>query len=282
LEEEGQQQQEKKSDQAVVLDQNARSNVVVLFQNLSSQIGIYLSILGDIDTSHIEQAQNQSLTEFLGNKQQLFNSIGSLFNAVQTITNPKNNLMNSIASIEDVIHKIEASLNHIFQNIVQLVSERKTWLMRNDSTLIEEVAGQPSPTSSSFDLEPSKKRYNSISDSDTVDPILTRIYSRQNSQQQGMPHQHQRKSSLSNSLSRPTMDGYALKRQFSHNSGSQEDQANLWFLGYDYAEGDLILTADKGIKGGTLRALVERLTLHDSIGKKSRVKYTAHFLLIVL
>ena len=66
----------------------------------------------------------------------------------------------------------------------------------------------------------------------------------------------------------------ALKRQFSFGHGNTHDEmSQLWFLQYDYAEGDIVFSADKSVKGGTIRALVERLTLHDEIGKLNKVLY---------
>ncbi|KAH7056774.1 ras guanine nucleotide exchange factor domain-containing protein [Linnemannia elongata] len=41
--------------------------------------------------------------------------------------------------------------------------------------------------------------------------------------------------------------------------------AQYWFLGYDYQQTDLVLNAEGGVKGGTLPALIERLTLHDGL-----------------
>ncbi|KAF9924761.1 hypothetical protein FBU30_005311 [Linnemannia zychae] len=38
-----------------------------------------------------------------------------------------------------------------------------------------------------------------------------------------------------------------------------------WFLDYDYPPDDLVLNADGQVKGGTLTALIERLTLHDGL-----------------
>ncbi|KAG0042697.1 hypothetical protein BGZ83_000175 [Gryganskiella cystojenkinii] len=39
--------------------------------------------------------------------------------------------------------------------------------------------------------------------------------------------------------------------------------APAWFLNYDYQQNELILNVDGQVKGGTLPALIERLTLHD-------------------
>lgn len=41
--------------------------------------------------------------------------------------------------------------------------------------------------------------------------------------------------------------------------------APYWFLGHDYQPNDLILNAEGQVKGGTLPALIERLTLHDGL-----------------
>lgn len=40
-----------------------------------------------------------------------------------------------------------------------------------------------------------------------------------------------------------------------------------WFLGYDYTTNDIVFNMEGQVKGGTLTALVERLTLHDFLGR---------------
>jgi hypothetical protein len=39
------------------------------------------------------------------------------------------------------------------------------------------------------------------------------------------------------------------------------------YLKVDYADDDIIINPDGSVKAGTLPALVERLTLHESMGK---------------
>ncbi|KAF9434632.1 hypothetical protein BGZ76_007689 [Entomortierella beljakovae] len=41
--------------------------------------------------------------------------------------------------------------------------------------------------------------------------------------------------------------------------------AQFWFLNYDYQQSDLVLNPEGQVKGGTLPALIERLTLHDGL-----------------
>ncbi|KAF9941850.1 hypothetical protein BGZ65_000936 [Modicella reniformis] len=47
--------------------------------------------------------------------------------------------------------------------------------------------------------------------------------------------------------------------------GRPSASTQLWFLCYDYQPGDIILNAEGQVKGGTLPALIERLTLHDGL-----------------
>lgn len=282
-------------EQYYILDQRARSNVILLFQNLSSQIGNYLAILNDIDISHVDAAQIQSLPEFRSNKQKLYNSIGLLFSAVQTLTDTQNDLTTSITSIEEIVAAVEDSIEGIFSNIVQMVGERKIWLMRNGD-MNSNDQGPRSPVHTYFDSENKKSvphrgstnnNETTSADSNTpVDtsstPLLSRMYNRQNSQSNSQdlqpPPQQQQSShrpsittsnAPTSTLTRPS-ENKALKRQFSfgHGPNSQEDKSQFWYLGYDYAEGDVEFIQEKTVKGGTLRALVERLTLHDFIGKE--------------
>ena len=41
--------------------------------------------------------------------------------------------------------------------------------------------------------------------------------------------------------------------------------AAVWFLNYDYQQNELVLNPEGQVKGGTLPALIERLTLHDGL-----------------
>jgi hypothetical protein len=268
-----------------ILEERAKSNVILLFQNLSSQIGNYLAILNDIDISHIDPSQLQSLPSFRNNKQRLYNSVGLLFSAVQTLTNSQLDLMTSINRIEETVGMVENAIEEIFSNVVQMVGERKIWMMRNGEHAGAIVPAEPnSPVSSYFDIDrkqrPSRGSLTTDDESsEATTPIITRFYNRQNSQGTVSSHRPSISQSTS-SLTRPSpgsqsmANSKALKRQFSFGHGNTHDEmSQLWFLQYDYAEGDIVFSADKSVKGGTIRALVERLTLHDEIGKLNKVLY---------
>lgn len=49
---------------------------------------------------------------------------------------------------------------------------------------------------------------------------------------------------------------------------------NPWYLGHEHQDEDQIaFTSDGTVKAGTLPALVERLTLHDTLGKLSEFRH---------
>jgi hypothetical protein len=54
-----------------------------------------------------------------------------------------------------------------------------------------------------------------------------------------------------------------------------------WYLGYDYTPNDIVFNMEGQVKGGTLTALVERLTLHDFLGKLA-LQNIVTFKLIIL
>ncbi|KAI8993290.1 ras guanine nucleotide exchange factor domain-containing protein [Pilobolus umbonatus] len=242
-------------EQHSILDYRARSNVVLLFQNLSTQVGNYLGVLSDIDTAQVDSCQSKSLPEYRVNRQKLYNVVGLLFSEIQSLTDVQNDLITCIKTIEQLIGNVEASIEDIFKNIVQMVEERKILLMGAGET-----PGNNESNSKTnmhyFDFESERKarpHRGSINDSvldNTSDiTLVNRTYNRP-------PH--------------------ALKRHMSfHGPSNPEEKTEFWYLGYDYAENDIEFSADKSIKGGTLRALVERLTLHDFID----MSFIANFLL---
>ncbi|KAJ3263731.1 hypothetical protein HK104_006599 [Borealophlyctis nickersoniae] len=55
----------------------------------------------------------------------------------------------------------------------------------------------------------------------------------------------------------------------------EAEQNKAWYLDHDYSKGDIVLATEGKVKGGTLEALVEKLTLHDSLD----AQFTSTFLL---
>ncbi|KAL9553698.1 hypothetical protein MBANPS3_003175 [Mucor bainieri] len=49
----------------------------------------------------------------------------------------------------------------------------------------------------------------------------------------------------------------------SANTAASAQEGQQWYLQYDYSPNEIVFTVEGSVKGGTLRALVERMTLHD-------------------
>lgn len=208
-----------------------RSNVVILFRNMSMQIGQYLSILEDVDLASVDSSKIPSLAGFRINKQNLYNAVGVLFGAVQNLNNAHTDLEQAVTDIEDAINAIETTIGSILTSVEEMVEQRKLWYMQMTSGESE------TPLSPVMGNE-----------------VETDEESRQHQQQQrpAVGHQH-RPSIAADGRKRPMMNRPA------------EDSENG--LGHDYTPDEIVFGSDGNVKGGTLPALVERLTLHNSLGK---------------
>ncbi|KAG1474165.1 hypothetical protein G6F56_000513 [Rhizopus delemar] len=247
--------EEVSDEQKHVLEERARSNVILLFQNLSTQIGTYLTILNEIDMRQVDTDQLQSLPDFRNTKQELYNAVGLLFSAVQTLTNVQRDLSTSVNNVEQTVATVENKIEEIFSTVVQMVGERKIWMMRSGENGTE--------PNGSGEIErnhrPSRGSITTDDSSELSAPILSRFYNRQNSQGSA-GSQRPSVGQPSSNLTRPINDKSAALDQDSFDERNQ-----FWYLGHDYAEGDIAFTTENTIKGGTLSALVERLTYHNAI-----------------
>ncbi|KAI9252153.1 ras guanine nucleotide exchange factor domain-containing protein [Sporodiniella umbellata] len=249
-------------EQKHVLEERARSNVILLFQNLSSQIGTYLNILNEIDMRQIDTDQLQSLPNFLNNKQELYNGVGLLFSAVQALTNTQNDISTSVNSVEQTVSAVENIIEEIHSAVVQMVGDRKIWMMRSGENGVE-------PTEGERIHRPSRGSLTTDDNSELGTPIISRFYNRQNSQGSTGSQRPSISQSGSN-LTRPVND-----KTSSLDQESFDERHQFWYLGYNYADSDIAFTAEGGVKGGTLSALVERLTLHNAVD----MSFIANFLL---
>ncbi|KAF7727743.1 hypothetical protein EC973_007202 [Apophysomyces ossiformis] len=242
-------------------ERKARSNVVILFRNLSMQIGQYLSILGDIDLTNVDNSQIPSLSHYRVNKQKLYNAIGSLFGAVQGFTDMELDTNNSVTEIEDALHLVEDTIEKILTNVDQMVGERRVWLIRRDNGIDDDrfrEGGPPTPETP-YGSEESKWETGES----------TEIGS-------GADLEYPTAMSWGHHRHRPSISRMEKPRKRQLSNKTLDSRADgLWFLGYDSNEGDIVFAADGSVKGGTLPALVERLTLHDTLD----MSFIANFLL---
>lgn len=209
-------------------DGKSLSNVILLFRSLSMQIGQYLSILEDIDLVNIDGSKIPSLGDYLVNKQKLYNAVGVLFGVVQSLSSNRMDTNQCVQDINEAVQSVENTIKLILTNVDEMIKQRRNWYRQLNPRDDDEMP--MSPVSARFD------------DSDSDDGELCKA-----------PTDKARKLMLYQPPVAP--------RSATENGGGGG------CLGYDYPPEEIVYGQDGNIKGGTLRALVERLTLHDSLGK---------------
>ena len=208
-------------------DGKSLSTVILLFRSLSMQIGQYLSILEDIDLVNIDDSKIPSLGDYLVNKQKLYNAVGVLFGVVQSLSSNRIDATQCVQDINEAVQSVENTIKLILTNVDEMIKQRRNWYRQLNPGDDDEMP--MSPVSARFD------------DSDSDEGELCKA-----------PTDKARKLML--------YQPPVVPRSATENGGGG-------CLGYDYPPEEIVYGQDGNIKGGTLRALVERLTLHDSLGK---------------
>ncbi|KAI9314344.1 hypothetical protein BX666DRAFT_1971820 [Dichotomocladium elegans] len=204
---------------------NLMSNVIFLFQSLSMQIGQYLSILEDIDLFSVDSANIPSLADFRVNKQSLYNAIGLLFSAVQNLSIHGIELSMCGMSVDDAVRTVEATMEKIYSSVDGMVKERKNYYCQ----LNPRRNGMPASPVVAGTL----RTGDGLSDDeDDIGKAPTEA---------------------------------ARKKMIQQFHRPSEDKSPGWAFGYDYSSEEIVFGSCGNVKGGTLRALVERLTLHDTL-----------------
>lgn len=133
----------------------------------------------------------------------------------------------SIQNFNEAVQSVENTIKLILANVDDMIKQRRNWYRQLNPGDDDEMP--MSPVSARFE------------DSDSDDGELCKA-----------PMDKARKLMLHQPPVAP--------RSAAENGGGG-------CLGYDYPPEEIVYGQDGNIKGGTLRALVERLTLHDSLGK---------------
>lgn len=201
-----------------------RSNIVAMFRGLSIQIGQYLSILEDIDLLNMDTSMIPSLAGYRSNKQHLYNAVGVLFSAVQSVSGDNVDISQCTSALESALQFVEVTLADIYLNVQAMVEQRRQWYRKQgarDSML--------SPVSVPIVDESEDEEEIGKAPSDAARKLM-------------------------------------LQQQQQQQARAPEERTGGSYLGYDYSSDEIVFGSDGNVKGGTLRALVERLTLHDTFG----------------
>lgn len=247
-----------------------RTDSVTMFRTLSGQISQYIVVLDDINLDNIDILQIPSITPYRIGRQTLYTAIGHLFGAVQTMTNTNIGISEAVHTIEKAITGVEESLHSIEQSVIDMVNERRRNMGANRDDYVT-----MSPTPSTGLLSPTsvlQRGSDSIMEqSDSFSTLL--------SSQDESDNEFNEDSIIAKSVRRNTVatisssgssyskvDMMSRRRQQSIRTDDRSFESNDT-LGNDHHPDDIEFGIDNTVKGGTLSALVERLTVHDTLGK---------------
>lgn len=245
--------------------EHIRISIVEHFRTIAEQVSQCLVILEDINFDDVDTTQVPAMLRFRVAKQGLYDTFGHLFGAIQALSNLSVSLSGGVSRIDDAVLHMEDSLEQVLHCVQQMVGQRRLWLSRRgtsdtkDSLTLGTDASQPTtplpgdPSSDPADDE-----------SDTLDDAHSGLLSPTRTARRRQPGTMRITSnSTANTCASPSF----RPRQLSTKTDISIE--SLPFLGHDHPADQVVFTSDGGIKGGTLSALVERLTLHDTLGKLS-------------
>lgn len=261
-----------------------RTDAVSMFRTLSSQISQYIVILDDINLDNIDILQIPSIAPYRLSRQTLYTAIGHLFGAIQTLTNINIGITEAVHTIEQAIAGVEDSLQAIEQSVIAMVNERRRTMGANREeyvTMSPTVStGLVSPTTisnihhgsdltleqiESYSTNPSSYSQDGGLESDSEfganineDGLLSRSMRRNTTATVSSNGSNGYNSSKATEL-------LSRRRQQSIRTDDRSFESNDT-LGNDHHPDDIEFGTDNTVKGGTLSALVERLTVHDTLG----------------
>ncbi|CAO3699808.1 unnamed protein product [Rhizopus stolonifer] len=253
-----------------------RTSLVVLlfthFRNLSNQTGLFLAYLDETDFSSVlEQSEMKDLNE---GKQALADALGCLFVKLQAMTNEHikdfsvclKETREATAALFGPIELVCASVLHLANKnrsrnnssaSIPSISTKKlatTSDQITDSVIIEEEEEEE---------EIKEKAVEQVQVREPEGPSDTPMERHQSEVIQSNP----RPSMIQRAQTTPSTD--KLKKFFGQDAPVETTATQPVvnerpdFLQYDYGVNDIVYNMEGQVKGGTLPALVEKLTMHD-------------------
>lgn len=263
------------------------------FRNLANQTAQFLGIVDDIDYDTV--ADSPAVNELKHNSQLLSDGLGQLFCWMQSLTDEAVSLLNVIPEMEKAATRINDPIRDICIAINKLVSARrvsKTLSKTSDETKVDEPYPAAKEYADDSDIDKnSMKSITSDGDNLTWEGTATTEPTEYQPTEEGTdkpdaksgaaPALEVRTSQTGDKdngqaedVSAPDSPSKATSRKLKKFFGDDAPAAVVaaakpavnerpWFLQYDYHPNEIVFNMEGYVKGGTLPALVERLTLHD-------------------
>lgn len=258
-----------KGNKAMVEEE--RANVVSMFRILSSQVSQYILVLEDISLENINSLYIPSIANYRVSRQNLYTSIGHLFGAIQTLTDIQVGVAEAVHTIDQSIASVEDAVQSIEQSVVAMVNERKRTMTMSPDDYIT-----ISPSVSS--IVPSKNSTNTSFIDSNIDQQSEITYSTNPSLRSQEDILDSDSSEFGGNFRRTLFGGTFgsgasnLKNDVAYRGRQQSIRTEDRSLdsndtgGSESRPNDIAYNSDSSVKGGTLAALVERLTVHNTLG----------------
>ncbi|GAA5795389.1 hypothetical protein HPULCUR_000745 [Helicostylum pulchrum] len=278
---------------------DSRCSLAVLlftqYRNFGNQNGQFLSIIEDIAFDQV--SKSPMMKELNVAKQKLYDSLGILFFKMQMMTDESIALEKTIWEMQEAAKSIIDAIRLVCDHMSNLVQERNSSsiLIGDGSSFLD---GPATPDlsykrSHSLSIETTKvstKLTNRSSapvdnNSNNHSMELNLLKERSNSALIENPSKHT-SAKLKQFFGDDVPDPLTINTTTTTNSNTNAAAATTptdrnsnstlvpsstsgvvadehSYLQYDYSPNEIVFTSDGSVKGGTLRALVERMTLHD-------------------
>lgn len=239
------------------------------FRNLSNQTGLFLGYLDETDFSIVQD--DLEMIDLLVGKQALSDSLGLLFFKLQALTNEdKSNFENCLKETEEAAGSLYNPIELICASVLRLAQMHRSRNNSNASFLIQPMMDKTASTSTTLAvLDELATEDDDDDESDDQDAVIDRHHSELIPNKVMIPPPTIQRSHTapppptqnSNSKLKKFFGDEAPLAVVAASNPSIHERPD--YLQYDYGPNEVVFNMEGNVRGGTLPALVERLTLHD-------------------
>ncbi|KAJ8323219.1 cell division cycle- protein, variant 2 [Batrachochytrium dendrobatidis] len=266
----------------------SHTSLFSIVRSILKEVGNFFELIDDIP---LDSLSNDLTVDFKVNRLALTNAISGLVTSTGHATNALL-VSNAIQDISAAANLVEKSVKELLISTKFLIEEKESVEQMTLQTYIDQHNQVNRP--SSADLYARNRRAMSMSFSQAQNISQTNSHSAHTKQEEDISHSVPlRGLTVSENIGEriPRGPRYAIadstiidelddpafsvggRRTSKLRKILGEDAPPIiklkpdipWYLQYDYGPNDIILNMENNIRGGTLEALVEKLTLHDSV-----------------
>ncbi|KAI9493763.1 ras guanine nucleotide exchange factor domain-containing protein [Zychaea mexicana] len=251
------------------------------FRNLANQTAQFIGIVEDIDFNDVDASP--LMVELKADRQRLSDGLGLLFCCMQSMTDETVAIQGIVADMEHAATGVSLPIRNICSCVDAALSKTPAGTTTPSSpalmeTVIAEEDENESVAAEGFSTDDNATHEGTLP-TDTMSELEQPKQQSQASTPSTIPESPttttsqtaQRQSTVGGATSSPSKaTSRKLKKFFGDDAPAAVAAAakpavneRAWYLQYDYDVNEIVFNMEGYVKGGTLPALVERLTLHD-------------------